>query len=104
MSAPAIAAFAYGVLALVGGVIGFVQARSKMSLISGAITGVLLLIGGIGIVQAQSWGLGLAIAVTALLIVVFVGRLIKTRKAMPAGLMVVAGVAALATLLKALGG
>jgi uncharacterized membrane protein (UPF0136 family) len=38
-----------------------------------------------------------------LLIVVFVGRLIKTRKAMPAGLMVVAGVAALATLLKALG-
>jgi uncharacterized membrane protein (UPF0136 family) len=104
MSAPAIAAFAYGVLALVGGVIGFVQARSKMSLISGAITGVLLLIGGIGIVQAQPWGLGLAIAVTALLIVVFVGRLIKTRKAMPAGLMVVAGVAALATLLKALGG
>jgi uncharacterized membrane protein (UPF0136 family) len=103
MSAPAIAAFAYGVLALVGGVIGFVQVRSKMSLISGAITGVLLLIGGIGIVQAQPWGLALAIAVTALLIVVFVGRLIKTRKAMPAGLMVVAGVAALATLLKALG-
>ncbi|MDA0672908.1 MAG: hypothetical protein O3C67_04270 [Cyanobacteria bacterium] len=103
MSAPAIAAFVYGALALVGGIIGFAQVRSKVSLISGIVTGLLLILGGVGIVQAQPWGLILAISVTGLLVVVFVGRLVKTRKAMPAGLMVVAGVAALATLLQALG-
>ena len=99
MSAATVMTFLYGVLALVGGIIGFVQARSKMSLISGVITGVLLIIAGFGLTQAQGWALGVAIAIAALLVVVFVGRLVKTRKFMPAGLMVIAGVATLAALL-----
>ncbi|NER82190.1 MAG: hypothetical protein F6K42_22040 [Leptolyngbya sp. SIO1D8] len=103
MSAATIMTLVYGVLSIVGGIIGFVQAGSKMSLISGAITGVLLLVAGVGLAQAQAWALGLAIAIAALLVIVFVGRLVKTRKFMPAGLMIIVGVATLATLLKALG-
>jgi uncharacterized membrane protein (UPF0136 family) len=102
MATPAIAAFVYGVLALVGGIIGFAQARSKVSLISGGVSGLLLVLGGIGMVQAQPWGLGLAIAVTGVLVVVFIGRWVKTRKAMPAGLMVGAGILALAVLMMGL--
>jgi uncharacterized membrane protein (UPF0136 family) len=103
MLAAAIATFIYSALAIVGGVIGYVQAGSKVSLISGIVSGLVLLVGGIGIVQSQPWGLGLAIAVTLLLIAVFVMRLIKTRKVMPAGLMVVVGVVVLIGLLAALG-
>ncbi|WP_008313506.1 TMEM14 family protein [Leptolyngbya sp. PCC 6406] len=103
MVIPAIAAFGYGALALVGGIIGFLQVRSKVSLISGLVSGILLAISGLGIVKGQPWGLGLAIAVTILLLIVFVVRLIKTRKVMPAGLMVAAGLVAGATLLTGLG-
>lgn len=103
MSAATITTLVYGILALVGGIIGFAQARSRVSLLSGVISGILLLVAAAGLFQAQPWGLGLAIAVTALLVIVFVVRLAKTRKLMPAGLMVVVGVATLATLLKALG-
>lgn len=102
MSAATIMTFIYGALSIVGGIIGFKQAGSKVSLISGAITGVLLVLAALGLMQAQGWGLVLAIAVSALLVVVFVGRLVKTRKFMPAGLMVIVGVATLATLLTTL--
>ncbi|MBE7380219.1 MAG: TMEM14 family protein [Leptolyngbya sp. SIO1E4] len=103
MSAAAIMTFVYGVLSIVGGIIGYRQAGSKPSLIAGGVTGALLLIAGIGLVQVQPWGMWLAIAITALLIITFIGRLVKTRKFMPAGLMIIVGVATLATLLKTLG-
>ena len=99
MSAPIIMSFVYGALSILGGIIGFAQASSKVSLISGAVTGVLLLIAGFGLMQAQPWALWVAIAVTALLVIVFIGRLVKTRKFMPAGLMVIVGIATLAALL-----
>jgi uncharacterized membrane protein (UPF0136 family) len=99
MSATAIAALIYGALALVGGWMGYRQAGSKVSLISGAITGILLLIASFGLFQDMAWGLGLSIAVTALLLVTFTVRLIKTRKIMPAGLMVTVGVVTLVVLL-----
>ncbi|MBF2036696.1 MAG: hypothetical protein IGR92_14780 [Leptolyngbyaceae cyanobacterium T60_A2020_046] len=102
-STAAIVTLMYGVLAIMGGAIGYQQARSKVSLISGSASGALLLVAAVGLLQNQGWGLVLAIAVTVLLIIVFVGRLIKTRKLMPAGLMIVVGVATLATLLQALG-
>ncbi len=94
-----IAAFAYGILALIGGIIGYLQARSKPSLISGAISGALLIFSGIMQLQGQSWGLILAAVVTALLVVVFIVRLQKTKKFMPAGLMTACGVAALIVIL-----
>ncbi|MDY7013531.1 MAG: TMEM14 family protein, partial [Cyanobacteriota bacterium] len=38
-----IAAIAYGLLALFGGIMGYVKVKSKASLISGTISGVLLI-------------------------------------------------------------
>lgn len=95
-----VAAIAYGMLAIVGGIIGYVQAKSKASLISGIISGLLLIIAGVMQLQGQGLGLILAIVVTIALIIVFAIRLAKTRKFMPAGLMTALGVAALVIMLK----
>ena len=93
-------AIAYGILAIIGGIIGYVQAQSKASLISGSISGVLLIIAGVMQLQGQPWGLVLATVVTLVLVIVFAIRLVKTRKFMPAGLMSVLGLAVLAIMLK----
>jgi uncharacterized membrane protein (UPF0136 family) len=99
MTPGTIAAIAYAILAIGGGIMGYAQVKSKMSLISGIVSGSLLLAGGIAQQQGMSWGLPLSIAVTAALIAVFAVRWFKTRKIMPAGLMIGAGVAALAGML-----
>ncbi len=93
-------AIAYGLLALVGGIFGYIKAKSKISLISGIASGTLLILGGIAQLQGQVWGLPLATAIAALLIVTFAIRLAKTRKMMPAGLMILAGIVAVAILLQ----
>lgn len=90
-----ITAIAYGVLAIVGGIIGYVQAQSKASLISGSVSGLLLILAGVMQLQGQQAGLILATVVTAVLVIVFAIRLIKTRKFMPAGLMSLLGVVSL---------
>lgn len=97
-----IAAIAYAVLAIVGGFIGYIQASSKVSLISGSISGLLLLFAGVMQLQGQTWGLILATIVTAVLIIVFAVRLVKTRKFMPAGLMTILGITALGFMLNQL--
>ncbi|KKD39916.1 TMEM14 family protein [Limnoraphis robusta Tam1] len=89
-----VAAIAYGLLAVVGGVLGYTQGNSKISLISGGICGALLITGGVMQWQGIPWGLILATAVSILLVIVFIIRLIKTRKLMPAVLMIIAGLAA----------
>lgn len=98
MSPATVMTFIYGVLSIVGGFIGYQQAGSTPSLVSGAITGMLLLIAGVGQLQGQVWGLWLAIAVTLLLVIVFIYRLIKTKKFFPAGLMVAVGIGTLIAL------
>ncbi|HCF26964.1 MAG TPA: hypothetical protein DEV81_07085 [Cyanobacteria bacterium UBA11049] len=100
MNPGVVAAIAYGILAIVGGIIGYVQAKSKASLISGIVSGLLLIIAGVVQLQGQGLGLILAIVVTIALIIVFAMRLAKTRKFMPAGLMTALGVAALVVMLK----
>lgn len=95
MSVANIAVIVYGVLAIVGGVIGYKTAGSKVSLISGSISGVVLLVAGIASLLGQGWGLTLGSLVSAILIIVFLSRLWKTRKFMPAGLMIIAGIAVL---------
>ncbi|MGF1458850.1 MAG: TMEM14 family protein [Leptolyngbyaceae cyanobacterium] len=98
MSPAAIMTLIYAVLSIVGGVIGYQQAGSKASMISGIATGVLLIVAGIAILQAQTWGGVLAIAVTLLLVIVFCVRLLKTRRFFPAGLMIAVGIGTLIAL------
>ncbi|MBC1222562.1 hypothetical protein GNF10_15930 [Nostoc sp. UCD121] len=98
MNLSIIAAFAYGILAIAGGIIGYTQARSKVSLLSGSISGLLLILAAYFQLQGQTWGLILALLVTSVLVVVFAFRLAKTRKFMPAGLMTILGMLALAVM------
>ena len=99
MSLALIIALIYGVLTIVGGVVGYLKARSKPSLISGIVSGLLLIIGALRAAQGIASGLWLVKIVTLLLVIVFIIRLIKTKKFMPAGLMVVGGVITLIGLL-----
>lgn len=94
-----VTAIAFGIFTLGFGLLGYVKVKSKASLISGGISGALLIVSGIAQLQGQSWGLFLATAVTAALVIVFIGRLIKTRKMMPAALMISGSLTALALLL-----
>ena len=101
MSPGLIIALIYGILAIVGGAFGYAQARSKPSLISGLISGLLLIIGAVRASLGIASGLWLARIVALLLVMVFVVRLIKTRKFMPAVLMVITGVITVAGLFSA---
>jgi len=84
----------YGVVAIIGGIIGFVKSQSKVSIISGTISGVGLLIAGAA-AQNQEWGKIAGMAIASLLVIIFMVRLIKTKKFMPAGLMILGGIATL---------
>lgn len=95
MGLGAIAAIAYGLLSLGGGVIGYRQAKSTTSLVSGGVSGLLLVVMGILKTQGIGWASVVAIAITVLLVIVFIVRLAKTRKLMPAALMIAAGLVAL---------
>ncbi len=102
MNLSVIATLTYGALTTIGGIMGYAQAHSKISLASGSITGILLVISGLMQLQGQTWGLILAMVVTAVLILTFVIRLAKTRKFMPAGLMLLIGVPAFVAMLNQL--
>jgi uncharacterized membrane protein (UPF0136 family) len=95
MDSTTIAALGYGILTIVGGILGYAKARSQTSLVSGLVSGILLIVSGVAHQQGSSWGEELAIIITLSLIVIFAIRFIKTSKFMPAGLMVVAGILAL---------
>jgi len=99
-----ISAIAYGILAIIGGIIGYSQAQSKVLLISGIVSGILLILGGVMQLQGQAWGLILATVVTAVLVIVFAVRLAKTRKFMPAGLMAILGLVTLGVMVNQLVG
>ncbi|MEM7062875.1 MAG: TMEM14 family protein [Cyanobacteria bacterium P01_B01_bin.77] len=95
MSLGLIIALIYGILAIVGGIVGYLKSGSKPSLISGIVSGLLLVIGALRAVQGSLSGLWVVKIVTLALIIVFVVRLVKTKKFMPAGLMFMGGVATL---------
>jgi uncharacterized membrane protein (UPF0136 family) len=92
MTFASMAALAYGLLAIVGGVLGYLQAKSKISLLAGCGCGALLLASALVQSQGQIWGLMAAIGVTAILMIAFTLRFVKTQKFMPAGLMLLLGV------------
>jgi uncharacterized membrane protein (UPF0136 family) len=84
----------YIVLLLSGGLIGFLKAGSKVSLITSAAAAAALVLTAIPGLLGFGLARGLADAIMAALLVVFAIRLGKTKKFMPSGLMfVVTGLA-----------
>lgn len=90
------------VMVLVGGIMGFVKAKSKASIISGVISSILL--GGSYAIALSNLttGLSCALGICLLLSLVFVMRFIKTRKMMPAGMMLLLCIGTAGLLAKAL--
>ena len=86
----------YILLLLVGGLIGFLKAGSKISLITSAISAAALILTTIPGVLGIRLASGLQDIIMAALLVVFAIRLGKTKKFMPSGLMLVITAAALA--------
>ena len=86
----------YILLLLVGGLIGFLKAGSKVSLITSAIAAAALVLTAIPGLLGRGAASGLADAVMAALLVVFAIRLSKTKKFMPSGLMLAITAVALA--------
>jgi uncharacterized membrane protein (UPF0136 family) len=84
MQTPAMIVWIYGALVLAGGVMGWVKARSKPSLISGIVFGAALIVTGFAIERPSGhWtALGLAAGLTILMSV----RFAKSRKFIPAGM------------------
>ncbi len=86
----------YGILLVVGGIMGFAKAGSKVSLLMGIVGGILsgvaFWLSSSNLTAAYGLGLGLAVILT----VVFIGRFRKTQAWMPAGMMaVVSGILSL---------
>jgi uncharacterized membrane protein (UPF0136 family) len=79
----------FGVLTIVGGVIGYVKAGSTASIIAGAISGIALLIAAFLLPGNAAVGLILAGVVSLALAARFIPNFMQTGKVMPAGLMAV---------------
>jgi uncharacterized membrane protein (UPF0136 family) len=88
----------YIVLLLVGGLIGFLKAKSKVSLITSAVFAAILILTTLRNVFQPDFALGLANITLVVLLLAFTVRLAKTKKFMPGGLILVATVAVLAVL------
>ena len=86
------ATIAYGLLSALGGIWGYIKSKSKPSLISGCLSGILLFIAATMQIQEDLTGLAIAKIVVLLLVAVFTIRLIKTAKFMPSGIMLITGI------------
>ena len=83
--------FLFGVLTVAGGIMGFVKAKSRASLIAGTIAGLLLLAAGYEVGARGAVGLVLGLVVSLALAARFGATFKKTRKLMPHGLMALLG-------------
>lgn len=77
----------FGLLTIVGGVIGYVKAGSTVSIVAGAISGIALIVAGFLLPGNVVLGLALAGLVSILLAGRFIPAFMKTGAVMPAGLM-----------------
>ena len=82
--------FIFGALTILGGVIGFVKAGSKASLIAGGVSGVLILVAAWLVMSGKAQaGLILGLVISSVLEMRFLPAFVKTKKPMPAGMMAV---------------
>jgi uncharacterized membrane protein (UPF0136 family) len=84
--------FTFGVLTIAGGILGFVKAKSRASLIAGSVAGLLLLVAGHLVGTSGRNGLFLGLAVSLSLTSRFGAAYFRSRKLMPAGLMTILGI------------
>lgn len=82
----------FGLLTIVGGVIGYVKAGSTASIIAGSVSGIALIIAAFLLQGNLVLGLAIAGLVSILLAGRFIPAFMKTGQAMPAGLMSVLSV------------
>ena len=94
-----IATVLYGLLSIGGGVMGYIKSQSKVSLLSGGVSGLLLLILAGMMNSGYQWAVIVAAIIISLLVVVFIVRWFKTKKLMPAVPMIFFGVVSLVFIL-----
>jgi len=94
MQSTAIEIWVYGVLMMMGGVIGFVKVGSKASLISGVGLGLALVACGFGVWYGYYNSIIVAEVIATLLVVLFAIRFAKTGRFMPAGMLAILSVVA----------
>ncbi len=94
MQTTAMEIWVYGVIMMLGGIMGYVKVGSKASLLSGVGMGLALLASGYGVWQGSRDSLLVALVVAALLVALFAMRLVKTKRFMPAGVLAILSLAA----------
>jgi uncharacterized membrane protein (UPF0136 family) len=94
MSTTELVAYGYGGLVTLGGVMGYLKARSKPSLIMGLAFGLAIVACGIAYGRGIEQARGVALVMSLVLLLVFVIRYLKTRKMMPAGALTILSLAA----------
>jgi uncharacterized membrane protein (UPF0136 family) len=87
MEASKIYFIVFGVLTIVGGVVGYIKAGSVASIIAGSVAGVLLLVAALLLPEHRAIGLATAFIISLLLAAQFVPKFIRTGRVMPAGMM-----------------
>jgi uncharacterized membrane protein (UPF0136 family) len=87
MEAAKIYFIVFGLLTIVGGIVGYVKAGSVASIIAGSITGVLLLVAAFLLPEHRMVGLATALIVSLLLAAQFIPKFLRTGRVMPAGIM-----------------
>ena len=90
----------YGVLMFGGGFMGYVKAGSKMSLIMGTVSAIVIIVGLYLSKANTQMGYGLISAMSALLVVTFIIRLVKTGSFMPSGMLVILSIIAVVVSVK----
>jgi uncharacterized membrane protein (UPF0136 family) len=89
MQNTAIEIWVYGVIMILGGVMGYVRVGSKASLLSGVGLGLGLLASGYGVWHGSENSIVAAEIIALLLLVLFAIRYAKKRRFMPAGMLAV---------------
>jgi len=94
MPLPIVLILVYGTIVFAGGLIGYLKAGSKPSLVAGSVSAALLA-GAFWMARSNGVvALAIAAGIAGLLSAVFLMRFLKTRSFMPSGMMLVLSLAA----------